>query len=303
MNRADGEITLTGVVARGFHGVLAEERDLGQEFRVDVLARLPFPATDDLALTANYAEMAELICDIVAGEPRDLIETLVQDIADQLMDTFLVLSSVQVTVHKPEAPIAVPFGDVAVTVHRHRTYRVVLSLGSNQPVGELTPREILDRAVDRLGEQLTIQQVSPLYETAAWGKTDQPDFLNCVVIAESALAPEATLDVAQQVEQAFRRTRDIHWGPRTLDVDMVNLYDAATGQEIPVATQRLTVPHPYASERDFVLVPWADSAPGDLLGGVPVRDVLASRNTPAPASGASTESPAPGVRLVAGDWR
>ncbi|MDY6050460.1 MAG: 2-amino-4-hydroxy-6-hydroxymethyldihydropteridine diphosphokinase [Corynebacterium sp.] len=165
----------------------------------------------------------------------------------------------------------------------------MLSLGSNMALAARTPRDILARAIDRLGTRCAVHAVSPLYETDAWGNTDQPNFNNCVVICETNLAPERLLDAVQQVEHEFHRIRTIHWGPRTLDVDIANLYDAATGQEIPVHTDRLTVPHPCAHERDFVLVPWADVAPDDLLGAVPVRDLLAA--------------PTPGVRLVAEEWR
>ena len=114
-------IVLTGVRARGRHGVLAEERRTGQEFVVDVdldVGSLADAArTDDLNRTVSYADVATAIVEIVEGEPVDLIETLAARIADRCL-AFPLVRSVTVTVHKPHAPIPVPFADVAVRITR-----------------------------------------------------------------------------------------------------------------------------------------------------------------------------------------
>jgi 7,8-dihydroneopterin aldolase/epimerase/oxygenase len=114
------EITLLGVRAHGFHGVYPEERRVGQEFVVDVTMRVdtrPAAASDDVADTVHYGEVAEAIVAIVAGDPVDLLETLCARIADALL-AFGPVQAVSVTVHKPSAPITVPFGDVSVTIRR-----------------------------------------------------------------------------------------------------------------------------------------------------------------------------------------
>ncbi|TQJ30646.1 dihydroneopterin aldolase [Microbacterium sp. SLBN-146] len=119
MDRVD-EITLTGVRAFGRHGVFAHEREDGQEFVVDVtlgVSTVRAASTDDVVDTVHYGEVAERIVEIVGGEPVNLIETLAVRIAEDLLRRDAVLS-VAVTVHKPSAPITVPFHDVAVTVHR-----------------------------------------------------------------------------------------------------------------------------------------------------------------------------------------
>ncbi|MDW4573636.1 dihydroneopterin aldolase [Microbacterium sp. M3] len=116
------EITLTGVRAFGYHGVFPEERREGQEFVVDVTLRLSTAraaASDDVADTVHYGEVAERIVAVVAGEPRNLIESVAARIADDLL-TYDLIESLAVTIHKPQAPITVPFSDVAVTVHRSR---------------------------------------------------------------------------------------------------------------------------------------------------------------------------------------
>lgn len=124
MGGAD-EITLTGLRVFGRHGVYDEERRVGQDFVVDVTLRLDTrraAATDDVADTVHYGELAEQIAAIVGGEPVDLLETLAARIADQVLTADLV-DSVRVTVHKPYAPIPLSFTDVSVTIDRARGTR------------------------------------------------------------------------------------------------------------------------------------------------------------------------------------
>lgn len=115
-------ITLRGLRARGFHGCLPAERELGQEFVVDVRLSLdtaPAAAADDLAKTVDYGELALRLARVVAGEPVALIETLAQRLADVCLANDLV-EEVEVSVHKPAAPIPLPFDDVVVTITRRR---------------------------------------------------------------------------------------------------------------------------------------------------------------------------------------
>jgi dihydroneopterin aldolase len=115
---AEYQIELTDLTGFGFHGVLPEERKNGQEFSVDVtLIVKSSKVNDDLANTVNYAQIAKLVNDHIIGEPVALIETLADLIADEIFALPLV-SAVEVTVHKPQAPIEVPFGNVSVTVVR-----------------------------------------------------------------------------------------------------------------------------------------------------------------------------------------
>lgn len=116
------EITLTGLRVRGHHGVFDFERRDGQEFVIDVVLRLdlaPAAASGDVADTVHYGELAERIASIVAGEPVDLIETLGERIAAAALEDERVHEAV-ITVHKPHAPIALTFADVAVTIRRGR---------------------------------------------------------------------------------------------------------------------------------------------------------------------------------------
>lgn len=115
-------VSLRGLKARGNHGVFAKERDEGQTFVVDVVLGVdtrPAARSDDLTLTVHYGEVAEDVVGVVQGDPVDLIETLAQRIADVCLARPLV-QEVEVIVHKPDAPITVPFDDVTVTIVRGR---------------------------------------------------------------------------------------------------------------------------------------------------------------------------------------
>lgn len=116
------EIVLTGLTVFGRHGVYDHERENGQDFTIDLRLRMPLndaAASDDVADTVHYGELAGKVAEVVAGEPVNLIETLAERIADVALDDPRV-HAVTVTVHKPHAPISLTFSDVAVTVHRGR---------------------------------------------------------------------------------------------------------------------------------------------------------------------------------------
>ena len=142
-----------------------------------------------------------------------------------------------------------------------------VAFGAN--LGE--PGETLRAAAVALGRRPGIELVagSPIYRTRPIGPPGQPDYANAVARVETTLAPEALLAVLHAVEAEFGRVRDVRWGPRTLDLDLV-WYE---GEER--ADERLTVPHPRAHEREFVLRPLADLDADLLLGERRVRDWLA----------------------------
>jgi len=115
-------VAVHGIRARGHHGVLAEEKRDGQEFVVDVVLGLdtrPAAATDDLQATVDYSAVAADVVDVVSTGALDLVETLAQRVAEVCLARELV-QAVEVVVHKPEAPVGVPFGDVTVTIVRRR---------------------------------------------------------------------------------------------------------------------------------------------------------------------------------------
>jgi dihydroneopterin aldolase len=116
-------ITVRGIRATGYHGVYAEERRTGQPFVVDVVLHLdlaPAAASDDVTATVHYGELAKQIVAAIESDPVDLLETLAQRVVDIAL-AYPVVDDVEVTVHKPEAPVGVPFSDVAVTLVRSRS--------------------------------------------------------------------------------------------------------------------------------------------------------------------------------------
>jgi 2-amino-4-hydroxy-6-hydroxymethyldihydropteridine diphosphokinase len=150
--------------------------------------------------------------------------------------------------------------------------RVVLSIGSN--LGDRLAR--LQAVVDAAGDR--VFAVSPVFETDAWGGVEQGPFLNAVIVADDAdLDGRGWLQWAQQVERDNQRVRAQRWGPRTLDVDLVCCFDGDS--EMREGTEELTLPHPFAHQRAFVLIPWLAVDPAaELTVGDrrrPVRDLLA----------------------------
>lgn len=153
---------------------------------------------------------------------------------------------------------------------------VVLSIGSN--LGDRLAR--LQSVLDGLGS--AVRGVSPVYETDAWGGVEQGPFLNAVLVADDpALDGLGWLRRGQEFEQAADRIREQHWGPRTLDVDVITCHDGPV--EVTSADPVLTLPHPYAHERAFVLVPWLALDPEATLSvhDAPrrVADLLAELDT------------------------
>jgi 2-amino-4-hydroxy-6-hydroxymethyldihydropteridine diphosphokinase len=147
--------------------------------------------------------------------------------------------------------------------------RVVIALGSNLG-GRL---ETLQGGLDALfaGPGLEFAAVSPVFETSPVGGPGQPDYLNAVVIAWTALPARAVLELCQGVEASLGRTRVLRWGPRTLDLDVIVYGDEVSDDPV------LTLPHPRAHERAFVLAPWCEADPGgEIPGRGRVCDLLAT---------------------------
>lgn len=146
---------------------------------------------------------------------------------------------------------------------------VVLALGSN--LGDR--QDILQGGVDAIAwiPEVQVMAVSAVYETVPVGGPPQPDYLNAVLMARTTLPSLALLDRLHQVEAAFERVREVRWGPRTLDIDIITAGDERRRDPV------LTLPHPRAHERAFVLAPWHDVDPGAVLPGRgAVADLLAT---------------------------
>ena len=304
---APDRIRLAGVRGRGFHGVFEHERRDGQEFVVDVELAVdlgPAGASDDLADTVNYGEIGAAVLARIEGEPHDLIERLAEVVAQDAL-AHVEVDEVTVTVHKPQAPVGVPFGDVTVSVTRRRApVPVVVAVGANLPRGTAGPADTARAAIDRLTRHpgLTVVSVSALHDTEPVGGPEQPTYVNAVVTARTALSPTSLLRELHAVEAAFDRRREVRWGARTLDLDLVQYGDPASGTDVVSDRARLLLPHPRAHERAFVLVPWLEADPDAVLRhegrAVRVADLVAGLDTtgvhehvPSLGRGSNTDDP------------
>lgn len=139
-----------------------------------------------------------------------------------------------------------------------------LGLGGN--VGDVATG--MRKALERIGAEASTRVVaaSPIYKTPPWGPVEQDWFLNACVAVETELSAPDLLDFVLSVERSLGRVRDVRWGPRTLDIDVL-LYG-----EGPVDLPKLTIPHPRMTERHFVMVPLADIAPDVIVAGKKVSD-------------------------------
>lgn len=268
-NAVPDRIELRGLTVRGNHGVFDFEKREGQDFVIDVILHTfvaAAAASDDIEDTIHYGELAEDVAHIVEDNTFDLIETLAARIAEHCLS---LAEHVEVVVHKPSAPIQRSFNDVSVSVVRSRAENdgtggtddtepaeteAYLNLGAN--LGDAA--DTLSQAVEALDRhpRITVMKQSSRYRTAPWGGIEQNDFLNLGLIVSTSLPAQELLAVAQGIEVACGRTRELRWGPRTLDIDLIRF--GTEDEELVLDTPFLTLPHPRAHERAFVLAPWAE---------------------------------------------
>ena len=321
------------------HGVYDFERARDQRFSADIIMWVETAgATDDIAATVSYADIADEAMAVLTGTAVDLIETLAETIAARVMSHEGVVGT-EVTVHKPDAPIDHPFADVSVTVragetdamplslslkgiyeaedgsvltgeieaygraqapspaqqeHREalpsrraahaaereedtsrpahlRSRRVVLAIGGN--LGDVPVT--LMHTVEALSymEGFQIDDVSPIMRTKpvlAPGQAPQPDYWNAVVIGSAIASPDELFAQTSRIERELGRERHERWGARTVDIDIIQIEGLASADPV------LTLPHPRAKERAFVLAPWLLCDPDAILEGVGrVSDLLA----------------------------
>lgn len=268
-------ISLTGLRAQGTHGVLDHEKVEPQDFVVDVdlwLETSDAVESDDVAQTVSYADVADEIVAIIEGEHADLIETLAHRMITRLSE--FPVDGIAVTVHKPHAPIPHQFEDVSVTMEWWRTiepdtYEVVISLGSNLD----HPHIHIRSAVEEIGISYDVLAVSGIYETAPLleeGQTPQPNYMNAVIMVRTSKELEHVLEDLQFIEDQHGRVRDARWGARTLDLDIIKAAHFASN------SPRLTIPHPRAHLRRFVLEPWLEIEPEATLAGRRVDEIVAN---------------------------
>ena len=239
----------------GFHGVFPEEKKLGQKFLVSlelIVDTREAGKTGDLTKSVHYGLVAQDVERVFLEKSIDLIETCAENIAEMVLKKYELVKEVKVTVKKPWAPLQLHFENVAVEISR-KWHKVYLSLGSN--MGD--KRENLLEAIKRVGELENTEVVksSTILETEPFGYIEQDNFLNACLEVKTLLTPQEFLSSILKIELDMGRVREIKWGPRVIDIDIL-FYDNEIIQE-----DNLAVPHPWICEREFVLEPLSEIAP------------------------------------------
>ncbi len=261
-------ITVEGIEIYAYHGVFDSEKREGQKFFLSITMETdlhPAATADDLTLSTHYGEVTNLCVETATKQSYDLIETVAEKCAEAVLLSFDRVRRVTVTVSKPNAPIAHPFQDVRVEVTRG-WHTVFLSYGSN--LGD--KRQYIRNGLDALRADAKIRFLkdSGLFETEPYGGVEQDDFLNGACKIETLYTPQELLAVLHGIEAAADRKREVHWGPRTLDLDIL-FYD-----DLVLDTEELTIPHPDLCNRAFVLAPMCRIAP-HLMHPVYLRPLTA----------------------------
>ena len=248
-------ISIENLEVYAHHGMYDEEASLGQKFLVSVKLFFDCSAagkSDDLSKSVNYAKVCTGITEWMKANRCSLIETVAERLSKKLLLENAMVSEIEVTVKKPWAPIGLPVECVSVTIRRG-WHTVFLSIGSNMGDKEKYLRDGLSFIDKR--DDIRVVKTSGFIITKPYGKEDQDDFLNAAVKLETLLDPHDLLDVLHEAESAAGRERKEHWGPRTLDMDIL-LYD-----DFIVNDENLVIPHADMLNRDFVLRPLNEIAP------------------------------------------
>ena len=237
------------------HGVFKEEKFLGQKFIISVemiTDTREAGKTGNLNASTHYGFVADDIEKIFTSESFDLIETCAEKIAEMILTKYPLISEVKVTVKKPWAPIRKHFDFVAVEITR-KWHTVYLSLGTN--MGD--KKKNLLEAIGKIGklENTNVTSQSTILETEPFGYTEQDMFLNACIEIKTLFTPQELLEKLLNIELEMGRVRTIKWGPRIIDIDILFFDD-----EI-IQDKNLAVPHPWISERMFVLEPLCEIAP------------------------------------------
>lgn len=264
------KITIDKLEIFANHGVYPEENVLGQKFIISVVlytSTRKAGVTDELSFSVNYGEVSHFIRKYMTEHTWKLLECAAEHLAQAILLEYPLVKKLDLEIQKPWAPIGLPLNTVSVKITRgwHTAY---IALGSN--IGD--KKAYLDMAVKHLNERkdCQVKKVSDYLVTEPYGVTDQDDFLNGALELQTMLDPEELLQALHQIEQDANRVRTMHWGPRTLDLDIL-MYD-----DLVLDTPELHIPHIEMHLRDFVLIPMDQIAPWKRhpLTGKTVEEML-----------------------------
>lgn len=252
------------------HGVYREETDCGQKFLVNAVLNMNLRQaglSDELSCSTDYGKVCHFISDYLRQHTFLLIEAAAEHLADEILLAFPMIMELALEIRKPSAPVGLPLAYAAVRIRRGWK-QVYLGIGSN--MGD--KKEYLEGAIRKICAHKKIRKVkcSELLTTAPYGGVEQEDFLNGAVELETLLTPEQLLGFLQELEKEAGRERLIHWGPRTLDLDILLFQDYVSDDPV------LTVPHPDMENRMFVLEPLSQLCPYHIhpITGKSIKQML-----------------------------
>ncbi len=249
------QIRIDNLEVYAHHGVFPEEKENGQYFYVNAVLYTetrPAGLADDLSFSTNYGEICHFITNWMQERIYNLIESVAENLAEQILLSFGSIRMIDLEIRKPNAPVGLPFESVSVRITRS-WHQVYLSLGSN--MGDRAA--YLQQGIEGLknNSSIQIQKVAEVVETDAYGGVEQEKFLNTAVKLRTLLTPKELLNYIHEIEAAAGRTREVHWGPRTLDLDIL-FYDKVVYED-----DELIIPHVDMENRRFVLEPMCEIAP------------------------------------------
>lgn len=249
------EIKIDNLEIFANHGVYPEEKSEGQFFYVNAVLYTdlrPSGLKDDLTLSTHYGEVSLFIKKCLTEHTFDLIETAAEVTAEKILLAFPLVKSLDLEIRKPHAPIPMQFESVSVKIHRgwHRAY---VAFGSN--MGD--SKKYIADAISGLSGDVhnKVLRVSDSIVTKPYGGVKQADFINGVLEMDTLYTPHELLEALHKLEKDAGRERKVHWGPRTLDLDII-FYDKLVYED-----ETLLIPHVDMQNRDFVLKPMVQIAP------------------------------------------
>lgn len=271
INMQMDEIRIENLQVYARHGVYPQEKELGQSFYISATLYTDTRRagrTDKLEESTNYGEVCLTIQKWMEENTCNLIETVAESLAAAILLKYDLIKKVQIQVKKPNAPIPLPFGNVSVVIERG-WHRVYLALGSN--MGDR--RMHLEQGIAGLKAytEIRVRKISDYLVTKPYGGVEQEDFLNGALELDTLFTPRELLEVLHGIEAFEGRERLVHWGPRTLDLDIL-FYDALVYED-----EDLIIPHVDMQNRYFVLKPLSQIAPNlrHPLSGKTVSRMLA----------------------------
>lgn len=249
------KITIKDLEVFGHHGVFKEEVLLGQKFLVTAVIEAneeEAVLSDDLLKGVDYGEVCRFIEEFMKKRTYKMLETVATNLADELLLKHERILNVEIEIKKPWAPVGVPMQYVSVKIKRgwHRAY---IAVGSNMGDREKNIDDAI--AIIEADIKCKVTKVSGFVTTKAQGPIEQQDFISGCIEVDTIYPPKELLAYLQVIEDQAKRDRKIHWGPRTLDLDIL-FYD-----DLVISEPHLVIPHPYMNKRMYVLEPMCQIAP------------------------------------------